>query len=345
MRQTLFLITMCVVPFLATAQHIVSFDGSVPNDAKIEELMPERYVENQTDGVVVTYKIHNGIENEDPLYTDASSYIEQTLRSPAVTAKDDYTPLVEEGKTWSFVTRFPPSDDGTGALDNGYKVWFNGDTIIGGKTYKKCYYRFHAPYGAPRRVIDIFEHFRENILVGFVREEGHKVYAIHDLPNPTGIQEDSTSAELLIYDFDDVTRPYTDWNLTAVPGVFKMESTDNLAIAEKTLRGYVLYNGAGTNVATIIEGVGINTYLYGDLLRPMISNMIDDFWYGSYTQKCVSTDDNYVFESLYKDPSGVTEVEVEKKGDGRYYNMMGQPVGDNPAPGIYIKDGRKVIVR
>ncbi len=40
----------------------------------------------------------------------------------------------------------------------------------------------------------------------------------------------------------------------------------------------------------------------------------------------------------------VTEVRVEPEGDGLYYNLLGQPV-NNPAPGIYIHNGRKVVVR
>ena len=33
------------------------------------------------------------------------------------------------------------------------------------------------------------------------------------------------------------------------------------------------------------------------------------------------------------------------EGDGFYYNMQGQRVSDNPAPGIYIRNHKKVIVR
>ncbi len=44
--------------------------------------------------------------------------------------------------------------------------------------------------------------------------------------------------------------------------------------------------------------------------------------------------------------TAVTDIEAAPvlTGNGVYYNMMGQPVAD-PAPGIYIRDGRKVLVR
>lgn len=42
--------------------------------------------------------------------------------------------------------------------------------------------------------------------------------------------------------------------------------------------------------------------------------------------------------------TGVETISTNNNGDNTYYNLMGQPV-TNPAPGIYIRGGKKVIVK
>ena len=42
--------------------------------------------------------------------------------------------------------------------------------------------------------------------------------------------------------------------------------------------------------------------------------------------------------------SGITDVKAATVTDGRYYNLMGQPVA-NPTSGIYIHNGVKVVIR
>ena len=43
-------------------------------------------------------------------------------------------------------------------------------------------------------------------------------------------------------------------------------------------------------------------------------------------------------------PTAISTINVERKGDNIYYNLMGQPVA-HPTAGIYILNGNKVIVR
>jgi len=42
--------------------------------------------------------------------------------------------------------------------------------------------------------------------------------------------------------------------------------------------------------------------------------------------------------------SSVEEVEAAEQADGTYYNLMGVPT-HNPTGGIYIKDGKKILVK
>ena len=42
--------------------------------------------------------------------------------------------------------------------------------------------------------------------------------------------------------------------------------------------------------------------------------------------------------------TGIETISTNGNGDNTYYNLMGQPV-TNPTPGIYIRGGKKVIVK
>ena len=45
-----------------------------------------------------------------------------------------------------------------------------------------------------------------------------------------------------------------------------------------------------------------------------------------------------------EEPSAVEEIEVAQQADGLYYNLMGQPV-ENPTNGIFIHNGKKILVK
>ena len=45
-----------------------------------------------------------------------------------------------------------------------------------------------------------------------------------------------------------------------------------------------------------------------------------------------------------EEPSAVEEIEAAQQADGLYYNLMGQPV-ENPTNGIFIHNGKKILVK
>ena len=62
--------------------------------------------------------------------------------------------------------------------------------------------------------------------------------------------------------------------------------------------------------------------------------------------KATEWTESAVFTTLAEDPLvGVETVKVETTGDNSYYNLMGQKVTGNLPAGIYIHNGRKVVVR
>ncbi len=65
--------------------------------------------------------------------------------------------------------------------------------------------------------------------------------------------------------------------------------------------------------------------------------------------KVASGNKSAILRSAYLVPrvvQGINRVEQDRQevGDGRYYNLLGQPV-ENPTKGIYIRNGRKIVVK
>ena len=45
-------------------------------------------------------------------------------------------------------------------------------------------------------------------------------------------------------------------------------------------------------------------------------------------------------------PTSITTVKTDDESDARAYNLMGVPVSEsNLRPGIYIKNGRKIVIK
>ncbi|MBR5673953.1 MAG: fibronectin type III domain-containing protein, partial [Muribaculaceae bacterium] len=54
--------------------------------------------------------------------------------------------------------------------------------------------------------------------------------------------------------------------------------------------------------------------------------------------------ESVIFTTTQK--TSIQEISAEVKGDNRYYNMMGQEVDGNNLPaGIYIHNGKKILVK
>ncbi|MBR1803851.1 MAG: hypothetical protein IJ775_02965 [Muribaculaceae bacterium] len=65
-----------------------------------------------------------------------------------------------------------------------------------------------------------------------------------------------------------------------------------------------------------------------------------------FHQKDDATLGEVIYMPPYEDPTAITDVKADAStnGDNRYYNIMGQPVA-HPTTGIYIHNGRKVVVK
>jgi len=110
----------------------------------------------------------------------------------------------------------------------------------------------------------------------------------------------------------------------------------------------------GDTLAYIVQGIGFDSYDMGDLLTPFTRkpdpNADHQEWCGlSHVVK----DGQIIYKGMrYREGAfdGIDEVVADKAHrpmDENYYNLMGQPVGkDVPtSPGIYIHQGKKIVVR
>ena len=146
--------------------------------------------------------------------------------------------------------------------------------------------------------------------------------------------------------------PFSHWYYEADYGV-RMEDVDSIQI-----EGYncsrCAYTQYGDTLAYVVEGIGFDSRDMGDLLTPFTRRPDPT---ADYQEWCglshVVKDGQIIYKGMRYTPGvrvGIDEVvedKVSRPRDPRYYDLMGRPVGTQvpEAPGIYIHQGKKIIVR
>ena len=118
---------------------------------------------------------------------------------------------------------------------------------------------------------------------------------------------------------------------------------------------YAYVKENGDTMCYVVEGIGFDSRNMGDLLTPFTREPDPNADYQEYCGLChVIKDGQIIYKGMRYDPgnmTGIDEVVADKpqarQVDDNYYNLMGQPVGkDVPTtPGIYIHQGKKIVVR
>ncbi|MBQ6167533.1 MAG: hypothetical protein IJK41_08945 [Muribaculaceae bacterium] len=103
-----------------------------------------------------------------------------------------------------------------------------------------------------------------------------------------------------------------------------------------------------------MEGIGFDSRDIGDLLTPFTRRPDPN---ADYQEWCglshVVKDGKVIYKGMRYNPNnrtGIDEVvedKVSRPLDPRYYDLMGRAVGTEvpTTPGIYIHQGRKIVVR
>ena len=117
---------------------------------------------------------------------------------------------------------------------------------------------------------------------------------------------------------------------------------------------YAYIDENGEPLAYVVEGIGFDSRDMGDLLTPFTRQPEHD---ADYQEWCglshVVKDGQIIYKGMRYRHGAFTGIDetvadrTQRPADPNYYNLMGQPVGkDVPtAPGIYIHNGKKIVVR
>ena len=148
----------------------------------------------------------------------------------------------------------------------------------------------------------------------------------------------------------EVLCPPEEWILTRE----NFTQIEPVEIEGATCRRYAYVNENGETMFYVVEGIGFDSWCMGDLLTPLTREPDHN---AEHQEFCglshVIKDGQIIYKGMrYRHGAftGIDEVVTEqpcRPFDPNYYNLMGQPVGkDVPtAPGIYIHNGKKIIVR
>ena len=112
-------------------------------------------------------------------------------------------------------------------------------------------------------------------------------------------------------------------------------------------------NDQGDVLFYIVESIGFDSRDMGDLLSPFMRPPDPDADYQEYWGLShVIKDGKIIYKGMRYDEdhlSSVNELKADRNRstDGNYYNLMGQPVGQDvpTTPGIYIHQGKKIVIR
>ena len=117
---------------------------------------------------------------------------------------------------------------------------------------------------------------------------------------------------------------------------------------------YAYIDENGEPLSYVVEGIGFDSRDMGDLLTPFTRQPDHD---ADYQEWCglshVVKDGQIIYKGMRYRHGAFTGIDetvadrTQRPADPNYYNLMGQPVGKNvpTSPGIYIHNGKKIVVR
>jgi len=291
------------------------------------------------------YSLENVVENGEVIYPQ--DYVE-----------DRYLPVIREGVKW--VNEYVKiSDEDTTNYYYSYEFKGNHPELDAySRVFKAVYSKDYDASGA--------SHGDERLVAG-VREDEACILSF--MNEPLGLMTNLINF-YTYYGNDDVSLLHENldgmWDIDyyinhqAYPHMNLLNS-DNFVKADPieidgVLCSRIAYIGEqGDTLAYLVEGIGIDSRDMGDLLTPF--TQYPDADCGCYKELCglshVVKDGKIIYKGMrYRDDvlAGIDEVDTDKARrpmDDNYYNLMGQPVGkDVPtAPGIYIHQGKKIVIR
>jgi hypothetical protein len=229
-----------------------------------------------------------------------------------------------------------------------------GDVQIGDKHYKPVILTHYIDVNGKEKEV-------EDFIPVYLREEDKVVYAIHPdgfwyaqcpvgfgwfVSMPSGLPLTTTTDEFILYDFNDPMAICSPENYV---GSVEFLGTEIKSIGGQNRKCHH-YRTWYSEDDEIIEGIGYD----GNSGFPLYYFYVFTTGFQvTYYLSHVIENDEIVYKGRWFESDvhvGINEVMSNQKAlwkDNRYYNLMGQPVGTEvpTTPGIYIHQGKKIIVR
>ena len=276
------------------------------------------------------------------------------LGMPQVVAQEyEYVPFVREGVKWVYgVTNNELAPNPTFPVGFFYyNLEFKGDTVINGKTYKAMHKYYGDAINEENDTVPIYMREEDKVVYGII-PDGRK-YTDCPVGRVRGSDSDViySGNEFVMYDFNDPLGFLTSFK-SGLEGdtcsYYEHQYTDTIAFGHHLGKRY---NGTWWGVdCRLVEGIGLDntTSSYTLCIAWPIGNGL---LYFNFSHVIENGEIIYKgFRYREEDFDGIDEVVADKTRrplDANYYNLMGQPVGkDVPTvPGIYIHQGKKIVVR
>ena len=236
------------------------------------------------------------------------------------TEPDPVGNLLEDGKEWWYHDEYSRFVD----LPMEFRLFVDGDTIVGNKTWKKLYHD-HTPQAAPT-------------FLTALREENGRVYELT-----------SAGSSRLMYDFTlQVGERYT--SVGGNDSYMEVITTDTVLSAGHAYRRLILQqhvNGADTDLTCWVEGIGSGFGIGANVIwsnDPMGSMLIQSTKNCQFLG-CLSASGQLLYGLP---PENLTAIAVRMSQkvpqSSALYDLQGRRLTDKPQRGLYIQGGRKVLV-
>lgn len=239
----------------------------------------------------------------------------------AFAADDTYRPMFKEGKVWEYYYT-------NGFYEGSLKYYISGDSIVDGE---KCYklYMILTELQTDRIVSEGY--------LGLCREKDRKVYQ-RKRTNPTG-----EWAWLLLYDFN-----MKEGDTQVVNSELKVtvETIDEVSVKGRNFRRLTVreddeYKGWSRSVIGYwVEGVGSSV----DFVYPYVTYSSMKLLYCYEDGECIFTKDDFNRKSGETDGIETPTNAFHQSVKGTY-DLQGRRVVSTPRRGIYIKEGKKYVVK
>ena len=291
------------------------------------------------------------------IHTTEYFYLEKVIEDGKTiygSESDRYMPLIREGVKWVFERVTVNDGDTTSSY---YTYEFKGNYLEKdnyGNTYKALY-----RYEGQNHELDV----DNDSLVAGLREQWKDIRYYRNEPLNQVISQgrDMIGFGFLLYilitsgdGWGTCEENYIQFQNEPFLNEDNFVEVDPIMIDGYRCSRLAYIGEQGDTLAYVVEGIGFDSRDLGDLLTPFTRKPDPN---ADYQEWCglshVIKNGEIIYKGMrYRDGAadGIDEVVTDKTNralDANYYNLMGQPVGKNlpTTPGIYIHQGKKIVVR